>query len=110
MRAADAHSPALYNSQEQKIALLRGQLRNVSRAIANIQKMEIELRKELKSITGVELLGQPEPDIRGGGGLRGSKQGLLEGPARRAKKSGTHCCRALHVSGACVRCVRCRLC
>ncbi|ELR18804.1 BRCA1 C Terminus (BRCT) domain containing protein [Acanthamoeba castellanii str. Neff] len=86
-RFFDAHSPALYNSQEQKIALLRGQLRNVSRAIANIQKMEIELRKELKSITGVELLGQPEPDTRGGGGLRGSKQGLLEGPARRAKKS-----------------------
>jgi hypothetical protein len=75
----------------------------VSRAIANIQKMEIELRKELKSITGVELLGQPEPDTRGGGGLRGSKQGLLEGPARRAKKSGTHFCWPLHVSWTRVR-------
>jgi len=44
----------VYNTTEQKIALLRGQLRNVSRAIANIQKMEIELRTELKVLTGAE--------------------------------------------------------
>ena len=47
-------SPQVYNTTEQKIALLRGQLRNVSRAIANIQKMEIELRTELKALTGAE--------------------------------------------------------
>jgi hypothetical protein len=66
------------------MGMCRGQLRNVSRAIANIQKMELELRKELKSITGVELLGQPESSSSSDGkGLRSS-----QGPMRRAKKSG----------------------
>ncbi|KAL6043085.1 actin [Balamuthia mandrillaris] len=53
-RFFDAESPQIYDSAEQKITLLRSQLRNVGRAIANIQKMEIELRKELKSLTGSE--------------------------------------------------------
>lgn len=83
-------SPQIYDGREQKIELLRGQLRNVSRAIANIQKMEIELRKELKALSGAEfaefmmdkqrreIAGAPSDHMssnKGGAGRRGAGAG-----------------------------------
>lgn len=84
----DVESPQIYNSTEQKIALLRGQLRNVSRAIANIQKMEIELRTELKAISGAEfaefMLQEKKKDAVKG--LRSSAEPVKRKGARAERK------------------------
>lgn len=38
------------------MCLLSGQLKNVNQALASIQKMEIELRRELQKMAGEQLL------------------------------------------------------
>lgn len=56
----------------------------MSHAIANIQKMEIELRRELKTLTGIELMSKPveEPTK-----LPVSSTRAIEAPLRN-RKSG----------------------
>lgn len=52
----DVDSQEMYSMKTQKMALLSGQLRNVTQAVAAIQKMEAELRRELTKLAGTQLI------------------------------------------------------
>jgi len=52
----DVNSSEVYSLKSQKMALLSGQIRNVSQAVASIQKMEAELRRELQKLAGDQLI------------------------------------------------------
>jgi hypothetical protein len=54
------------------MALLSGQLRNVSQAVAAIQKMEAELRRELSKLAGDQLI-----ELAAAGGKAPIRQTLI---------------------------------
>eukprot|EP01089_Gocevia_fonbrunei_P013362 TRINITY_DN3415_c0_g1_i1.p1 TRINITY_DN3415_c0_g1~~TRINITY_DN3415_c0_g1_i1.p1 ORF type:complete len:461 (+),score=71.39 TRINITY_DN3415_c0_g1_i1:20-1402(+) len=86
----DVDSTEIYSLSSQKFSLLSGQLRNVNQAIASIQKMEMELRRELKKMSGDEIIklaregGIDLPALTGvPSNLRASNQRSHQGNANR---------------------------